>query len=262
MSAVNISQEHGVVTILLNRPEAKNALNFEVSQTIANTMNKIEQDPEVRVVVVGSAVGGVFSAGADLVEASQGKPSYDMDGANAPWGLAGMTAKTPQVPVIAAVDGLAMGGGFEIALAADILVASDAATFALPEVKVGLMAGAGGAVRLPGQLPRKIAMDLLLTGRIMHADEAHRLGLISRLVEPGTTLDVAAEIAATITKNAPLGVRGSKLTLLDLQDGIERDQVGRWQRNANEFGRILESADAQEGATAFREKRAPSWSGR
>lgn len=261
MNAVDISQRDGIVTLLLNRPKAKNAINFETSQAIANAMNDVEANPEIRAVVIGSAVEGVFSAGADLVEASQGKPSYDMDGPNAAWGLAGITEKTPRVPVIAAVDGLAMGGGFEIALAADILVASEAAFFALPEVKVGLMAGAGGAVRLPGQLPQKIAMDMLLTGRIMKADEAHRLGLISRLVEPGAALEVAQEVATTISRNAPLGVAGSKATLLNLQDGVEQAHVSRWERNAAEFAFIMASADAQEGTTAFAEKREPVWSG-
>lgn len=260
-NAVDITQHEGVVTILLNRPKAKNALNFEVSQAIANVMNEVEVSPDIRAVVVGSAVEGVFSAGADLVEASQGKPSYDMNGPNAAWGLAGLTAKTPRVPVIAAVDGLAMGGGFEIALAADIMVASDSAMFALPEVKVGLMAGAGGAVRLPGQLPQKIAMDMLLTGRNMKADEAHRLGLISRLVESGQALNVAQDIALTISKNAPLGVAGSKATLLNLQDGVEQAHVARWERNATEFAFVMASADAQEGTSAFSEKRAPVWSG-
>lgn len=261
MNAVNISRQGDVVTILLNRPEAKNAINFEVSQTIADAMNDIEASSDVRAIVVGSAVEGVFSAGADLVEASQGKPSYDVDGPNAPWGLAGITAKTPRVPVIAAVDGLAMGGGFEIALAADILVASDAAIFALPEVKVGLMAGAGGAVRLPNQLPQKVAMDMLLTGRTMKAEEAHRLGLISRLVGAGQALEAAQDIAVTISQNAPLGVLGSKATLLNLQDGVEAAQVARWARNAEEFAAVMQSSDAQEGTSAFAEKRAPAWSG-
>lgn len=262
MNVVDISQQNNIVTILLNRPEAKNAINFEVSQAIANVMNEVESNPAIRAVVVGSAVEGVFSAGADLVEASQGKPSYDMDGPNAVWGLAGLTEKTPRVPVIAAVDGLAMGGGFEIALASDILVASHAATFTLPEVKVGLMAGAGGAVRLPGQLPQKIAMDMLLTGRTMKAEEAHRLGLISRLVDVGAALDTALNVAATISENAPLGVAGSKATVLNLREGVEQAQISRWERNATEFAFVMASADAQEGTTAFAEKREPAWSGR
>src|SRR5699024_4113319 len=112
---------------------------------------------------------------------------------------------------------------------------------ALPEVKVGLMAGAGGAVRLPGQLPQKIAMDMLLTGRPMHADEAHRLGLISRLVDAGSALETAQEVAATISKNAPLGVAGSKATLLNLQNGVEQAHVARWERNATEFAFVMAS---------------------
>lgn len=262
MSPVQISEQDGIVTILLDRPKAKNAINFEVSQTIASKMNELQARDDVRAVIVGSAVEGVFSAGADLVEASQGKPAYEEDGPNAAWGLAGLTAKTLPVPVVAAIDGLAMGGGFEIALAADILIASDTAFFALPEVKVGLMAGAGGAVRLVDQLPQKVAMDMLLTGRNMQADEAHRLGLVSRLVDSGAALKVAREVAQAIAQRAPLGVRGSKATALDLLDGVERAQVKRWYRNATEFDVVMASEDAKEGTTAFREKRVPVWTGR
>lgn len=262
MSVVEMFEDNGIVTILLNRPKAKNAINFEVSETIATAMADIESRADVRAVIVGSAVEGVFSAGADLVEASQGKPSFAQDGQNAAWGLAGLTAKTVSVPVIVAVDGLAMGGGFEIALAADILIASDAASFALPEVKVGLMAGAGGAVRLPDQLPQKVAMDMLFTGRNMPVEEAHRLGLVSRLVESGKAFEVAREVAETISQRAPLGVRGSKATALDLQDGVERAQQSRWERSHAEFASVMASEDATEGATAFSEKRAPVWVGR
>lgn len=124
------------------------------------------------------------------------------------------------------------------------------------------MAGAGGAVRLPDQLPRKVALELLLTGRRLDADEAHRLGLVSRLVEPGQALTTARKLATTIAGHAPLAVRATKATALDSTDGVQRQQAERWQRNATEFGRVLASGDAAEGTAPFRDKRSPRWIGR
>lgn len=261
MAAVDITVTSGVMTVLLNRPETKNAINLQMSDAVGAAMEQADTDTRIQVVLIASAHEGIFCAGADLKATSRGEPSFAEDGPYESWGLAGCTARTPSVPVIAVVEGLALGGGFEICLAADLLVASESAAFGLPEVGVGLMAGAGGAVRLPSQLPRKVALDLLLTGRRLSAEEAHRLGLISRIVEQGTALTEAQKVAATIAGNAPLAVRASKATALDLVDGVERAQLDRWQRNTLEFAAVLDSDDAAEGAAAFRDKRAPQWTG-
>jgi crotonobetainyl-CoA hydratase len=260
--AANVTADSGVLTVLLDRPEAKNAINVAMSDAIGAAMERAETDPCIHAVVIASAHEGIFCAGADLKATSRGEPSFAADGPYGSWGLAGSTARTPSVPVIAAVEGLALGGGFEICLAADLLVATPTASFGLPEVSVGLTAGAGGAVRLPGQLPRKVALDLLLTGRRLDADEAHRLGLVSRLVEPGRALATARQIATTIAGHAPLAVRATKATALDLVNGVERGQLNRWERNAGEFEAVLASVDAAEGTAAFRDKRAPQWTGR
>lgn len=257
-----ISESSGVLTIQLDRPAAKNAINVVMSEAIGAAMERADTDPGIHAVIIASAHAEIFSAGADLKATSRGEPSFAEDGPYGSWGLAGCTARTPSVPVIAAVEGLALGGGFEICLAADLLVASTTASFGLPEVSVGLMAGAGGAVRLPCQLPRKVALDLLLTGRRLGADEAHRLGLVSRLVEPGQALATAQEAAATIAGHAPIAVRATKATALDLIEGVERRQLAEWQRNAIEFGAVLASADAAEGTAAFQDKRDPQWTGR
>lgn len=259
---VHFEVSNGIASIVLNRPDAMNAINREVSDVIAGVMQRADTDPEIKAVVIGSSHPKVFCAGADLAALSKGIAVYDTDGPNASWGLAGCTARTPAVPVIAAVDGAALGGGFEIALAADILIASSSATFGLPEVQVGLIAAAGGVVRLPRQLPRKVALDVLLTGERLDAERAYGLGLVSRLAEPGEAVDTAMEVAARIAGHAPLAVRSSKSTALELVDGVERDEVSRWERSHEAFAAILETDDAREGATAFKEKRTPSWTGR
>lgn len=259
---VHIEVEDGIASVVFNRPDAMNAVNREVSDAIATLMQQAGSDPEIKAVVLSSAHPKVFSAGADLASLSQGVEVYDTDGPNASWGLAGCTSRTPAVPVIAAVDGAALGGGFEIALAADILVASSAANFGLPEVQVGLIAAAGGAVRLPRQLPVKVAMDMLLTGERLNAERAHALGLVSRLTEPDAAFDTAMEVAARIASHAPLAIRASKATALELTGGVPREEMQRWQRNNQEFATILATDDAREGATAFTEKRTPQWSGR
>lgn len=252
----------GVVTVTLNRPEAMNAVNRELSDAIATVMQRADEDSEISSVIITSNHPKAFCAGADLEQVAHGTSLYDEEGPLAPWGLAGSTARTPSVPVIAAVEGAALGGGFEIALAADILIASPTASFGLPEVQVGLIAGAGGAVRLPRQLPRKVALDLLLTGERLSAERAHGLGLVSRLVEPGEAQSAATEVALRISANAPLAVRATKATALDLVEGVERGDLSRWKRSSAEFASVLTSQDAQEGASAFKDRRPPRWSGR
>lgn len=261
MADALVAVEDGIMTITLNRPEAMNAVSLEMSDTVAAAMEQADTDPGVHVVVITSSSTKAFCAGADLKATSQGQALFDADGPHGSWGLAGATRRTPAVPVIAAVEGLALGGGFEIALAADILIASTASSFGLPEVTVGLMAGAGGAVRLPGQLPPKVAMPMLLAGERLDAQRAYQLGLVSRLVEPGTVDAEAREMAQRIAAAAPLAVRGTKAVALNLQDGLQDGHRAAWARNDAEFAAVMASADATEGTTAFREKRRPVWTG-
>lgn len=260
--AVHVDLSDGVLTIVLDRLEALNAFDAASSDAVGAAMERADTDPAVRAVLFTSAHPKVFSAGADLKATAAGESAFDAAGPYASWGLAGATARTPRVPVVVGVDGLALGGGFELCLAADVLVASESAAFGLPEVAVGLMPGAGGAVRLPDQLPRKVAMDLMLTGRRLAAEEAHRLGLVSRLVPAGEAAEQAREVAAHIARQAPLGVVAAKAVALDLVDGVERAQQARWERNRNEFAAVMASDDAHEGTTAFIEKRTPHWTGR
>ena len=173
-------------------------------------------------------------------------------------GFAGIVERPPRKPLIAAVEGHALAGGFEIALSCDLLVASQTARFGIPEVRRGLIAAAGGLLRLPTVLPKNLAMELALTGRFMAADEAWRAGLLNRLVEPGTALDVARALALEIAANAPLSVAIGKQIIRDGKTWPEADMFVRQKALADA---VLESQDAQEGARAFAEKRAPVWRG-
>ncbi|MGO1592508.1 enoyl-CoA hydratase-related protein [Ancrocorticia sp.] len=258
---VLIEQAEGIILITLNRPRARNAINRAMSDAIAETMQRADTDPAVRAMVITSSTSTSFCAGADLKETAQGVDLYASTGPLASWGLAGSTARTPSVPVIAAVEGQALGGGFEIVLAADIVVASSEASFGLPEVRVGLMPGAGGAVRLPRQLPRKVAMDMMLTRETLSAGRAYSLGLVSRLTDPGSAHREAYSVAEAIANGAPLAVRATKEVALELNEGVESDETTRWQRNEKVFGRIMASNDAREGTEAFSEKREPVWAG-
>ena len=261
MSAALIETADQVMTITLNRPEAFNAVNMEMSNLVAKALESAEKDAGVRVVVICGAGSKAFCSGADLKAASRGEELFDSKGKYGEWGLAGCTGRTITKPVIAAVEGIAYGGGFEVALAADIIVASSAAKFALPEVKVGQLAGAGGAVRLPRQLPLKVAMDMLLSGEPINAERAYSFGLVSRLAEPGHAYAEALELARAISKNAPLSLQATKKVAVQLEGGRQGTEQAAWHVNASEFPKILASSDAKEGAAAFTEKRAPQWTG-
>lgn len=254
--------EDGVLTITINRPEAMNALNLAVSDGVARAMTLAESDHAVRVVVLAGAGDRAFSAGADLKEVAEGRPNYDAGGPYGEWGLGGHTRRTSTKPVIAAVDGIAYGGGFELALNADLIVASRTSRFALPEVKVGLFAGAGGAIRLARLLPRPVATRILLTGDPLSAEEAAAHGLIAELTEPGEALDVARSLARRIAAGSPLGLAATKIVLRSLDNGHDQTEAEHWARSDALFATIISSADAAEGARAFAEKRPPRWRGR
>lgn len=261
MNAVLVERDGPVTIVTINRPKARNAINRAVSDGVANALRAADADDDVRVIVITGA-GGNFCAGADLKEIMHGGEVFASYGPNAAWGLAGSTERTTSKPVIAAVEGNAFGGGFEIALAADIVVADPGARFALPEVKVGLIAAAGGVIRLIKMLPEKIALDLLLTGDPIDAAAAHSYGVVSRISASGGALAEAVELGKRVAANAPFSVVSTKRLARDLVDGEDRPLRDGWQRTKELFTEAVSREDSREGVMAFAEKRAPRWTGR
>jgi enoyl-CoA hydratase len=239
-----------VLIITINRPEVRNAIDLAVSQAVADALDLLDTDATLRVGVLTGA-GGNFSSGMDLQAFLAGEPIEI--GSR---GVLGLTKQPPAKPLIAAVEGYALAGGFEAALACDLIVASVTARFGMPEVRRGLAATAGGLLRLPRQIPPRIAMELVLTGRHIAASRAERLGLINQVVAPGKALGAALSLASCIAANAPLAVEASKRIVNEQQDWSLEDRFDRQQRIA---GSIIGSDDAQEGARAFFEKRPPVW---
>ena len=245
-----------VLIITLNRPEARNAVNAAVSTAVGDALQQAQEDPEVRAVVITGA-GETFCAGADLKAISRRESIFHPD--HGDWGFAGYVQHYIDKPTIAAVNGTALGGGTELALASDLVVAEESSSFGLPEVKRGLIAAAGGVFRIVEQLPRKVAMRLLFTGEPITAAEALNWGLINEVVPDGTAVDAALALAERITGNAPLAVWASKRVAYGVDDGvIVGDQAG-WSRTMREIGAVLKSEDAKEGPRAFAEKRPPVW---
>ena len=245
-----------VLIITLNRPEARNAVNAAVSTAVGDALQQAQEDPEVRAVVITGA-GETFCAGADLKAISRRESIFHPDRGD--WGFAGYVQHYIDKPTIAAVNGTALGGGTELALASDLVVAEESSSFGLPEVKRGLIAAAGGVFRIVEQLPRKVAMRLLFTGEPITAAEALNWGLINEVVPDGTAVDAALALAERITGNAPLAVWASKRVAYGVDDGvIVGDQAG-WSRTMREIGAVLKSEDAKEGPRAFAEKRPPVW---
>jgi enoyl-CoA hydratase len=241
-----------VLIVTINRPGQRNAINQEVATRLSQAWQRLDDDASLRVAVLTGA-GGAFSAGMDLHALRCG------EGASAGGrGFAGTVERPPGKPLIAAVEGWALGGGFELALACDLIVASETARFGLPEVTRGVVAAGGGALRLAQRVPHAAAMELVLTGAPIDAARAERLGLVNRLTPPGQALAVAVRLAASIAANAPLAVRASKRVVTE-SPGWSPEHA--FQRQSQIFGPVLASADAREGARAFTEKRPPTWSG-
>ncbi len=254
--AVLTERRGNVLLITLNRPQARNAVNAAVSTGVGDALHEAQHDPEVRAVVITGA-GQSFCAGADLKAISRREGIYHPE--HAEWGFAGYVQHVIDKPTIAAVNGTALGGGTELALASDLVVAEEGARFGLPEVKRGLIAAAGGVFRIVDQLPRKVAMELLFTGEPMSSADALKWGLVNQVVPDGTVVDAALALAERITVNAPLAVWASKRVAAGIDDGvITGDEVG-WTRTMREMGAVLRSADAKEGPLAFAEKRQPVW---
>jgi enoyl-CoA hydratase len=242
----------GIAVITINRPQARNAVNEAVARGIAAALDELGDRGDVRVLVLTGA-GNTFSAGMDLKGFLAGENS--MAGGR---GFGGIAERPPAKPIIAAVEGYALAGGFELALSCDLVVASEEATFGLPEVTRGLVAGAGGLLRLPARIPYHIAMEIALTGDRLPAARLHGAGLVNRLVAPGLALAEARTIAARIARNAPLSLTATKRIVVESADWPAAEAFAR----QGEIMRpVFTSADAIEGAAAFAEKRAPVWRG-
>lgn len=250
--AVLTEVDGGVAVVTINRPEARNAINGEVARGIAAALENLDDDPGVRVLILTGA-GGTFSAGMDLKAFLAGETP-----AVPGRGFAGIVEQPPAKPVIAAVEGYALAGGFEVALSCDLIVAADTAKFGLPEVRRGLAAGAGGLLRLPRRVPYHLAMEIALTGEHFPAERLHQAGLVNRLTGSGQALTAARELAAVVALGAPLSLTVSKKILVESADW-PMDQA--FARQGELIGRVFTSADAMEGAAAFAEKRAPVWRG-
>ena len=246
---VLVSHADGVAVITINRPEARNAVNRAVAEGVAAAVDELDGRDDLVVGIVTGA-GGTFSAGMDLKAFVAGERPFVGDR-----GFAGIVRRPPRKPLIAAVEGWAVAGGFEIALACDLIVAARDARFGIPEVKRGLVAAGGALIRLPRRIPYHLAVELALTGDPIDAERAHAVGLVARLAEPGGAVAAATELATTIAANGPLAVAATKRILT-------ADEAGAWERQAEITEPVFASEDAREGARAFAEKRRPVWRGR
>ena len=260
--AVLVESRGHVRIITINRPQARNAINREVTDLIGRALHDADGDDDVRAIVLTGAGTAAFCAGADLKALAAGQRIDATDRDARRWGFAGVVEHPISTPIIAAVNGFALGGGTELVLAADLAIAVDTAEFGLPEVKRGIYAAAGGAFRLADQLPPKLAMEYLLTGKSMDAARASELGLINRVVAADDLLPAAIELAEQIAANAPVAVQATKRLARGIIDGDIPDERAAWDANKVEARAVFSSADAAEGPRAFAEKRAPVWSGR
>ena len=250
-----IVQEH-IALVTIQRPDVRNSVNLEVAQGLDAAVKRVEADPEIRVAILTGAGGAAFCAGADLnlVAAGQIDDLYTPDGQ-----FAGFVCHPRKTPWIAAVDGFAMAGGCEIALACDMIVASENSVFGLPEVTRGLVAAAGGVYRVVRAMPRAIAMELLATADRLPAARAAELGLVNHLAEPGKAVERAIELAARIAANAPVAVQES---LQLAREAFDHDDATLFAMGLAAQDRIKLTEDFAEGPRAFIEKRAPQWKGR
>lgn len=238
----------------LNRPKAMNAVNHVVSQQFEAAMDDFERDDDMWVGIVTSSHPKVFCAGADLKAISSGKRIETRKG-----GFAGFVKYPRTKPMIAAVDGYCLAGGFEIAMTCDFIVASRKSKFGLPEVKRSLVAAAGGLFRLPQKLPRAVALEILLTGDPMEAEKLRAFGLVNEVVENGFALEAAIRFAKRILVNAPLAVREAKACVDEMRGMSEEDA---FDRSTEGMMNLMQTPDFREGPRAFIEKRAPRWTGR
>ncbi|GGU41332.1 crotonase/enoyl-CoA hydratase family protein [Lentzea flava] len=247
MTVVRTERVGSALLITIDRPQARNAVDAAVAAELAAALDEVEATPELRVGVLTGA-GGTFSAGMDLKAALKGE-SPEIPGR----GFGGLTEAELSKPLIAAVEGFAMGGGFELALGCDLIVAAEDAKFGLPEVKRGLIAAGGGVVRLPQRIPHHLAMELLLTGEPVDGRRAGELGLANRVVANGEAAAVALQLAEKIAENAPLALAAVKNVVRSADP---------WAAQRTEIAKLMTTADVREGMTAFAERRTPQWTGR
>jgi enoyl-CoA hydratase len=252
-AAVLTEAADAVLLITLNRPEARNAVNAALAEGMAEALDRLDGDDDLRAGILTGA-GSSFCAGMDLKAFVAGERPYA-----AGRGFAGIAERPPAKPLIAAIEGYAVAGGFEVALACDLIVAARDAKLGIPEVKRSLVAAAGALIRLPRRIPYHLAMELALTGDPIGAERAHAVGIVNRLAEPGGAVATARELAAAIVANGPLAIAASKRIVVAAQDWTEAEA---WERQREIAEPVFTSEDAREGATAFAEKRAPVWRGR
>ncbi len=250
--AVLTEVSDGIAVITINRPEARNAVNGEVARGVAAGVEEFDASPDVSVLILTGA-GGTFSAGMDLKGFLTGDAPTAGDR-----GFGGITQRPPAKPVIAAVEGYALAGGFELVLACDLVVASEAAKFGLPEVRRGLVAGAGGLLRLPKRIPYHLAMEIALTGEHYTAARLHQAGLVNEIVPAGQALAAARILAARIALGGPLALQATKRVITESADWSSAEA---FDRQTEIISPVFTSADAREGAMAFAEKRSPNWRG-
>jgi enoyl-CoA hydratase len=252
MPAVLTDVSDGVAVITINRPEARNAVNGEVARGIAEAVDELDASKDVQVLILTGA-GGTFSAGMDLKGFLTGdSPAFGDRG------FGGIVQRPPVKPVIAAVEGYALAGGFELVLSCDLVVASEEARFGLPEVRRSLVAGAGGLLRLPKRIPYHLAMEIALTGEHYPALRLQQAGLVNRLVPAGQALEAAKELARRVALGGPLALAATKRVIVESADWPTAEA---FQRQGEIITPVFVSADAREGAMAFAEKRSPVWKG-
>jgi len=251
--AVLTERRDNVLVITLNRPEARNAVNLALAEGVAAALDELDADDELSVGVLTGAGNG-FSSGMDLKAFVAGEVPYVGDR-----GFGGITRRASEKPLIAAIEGFAVAGGLEVALACDLLVAARGAKLGIPEAKRSLVAAGGALLRLPERIPYHLAMELALTGEPITAERAAELGLVNRLADPGGALEAALELATEVAANGPLALVASKRILQESGDWSHEEM---WERQNEIAGTVMVSEDAREGAVAFAEKRPPVWKGR
>ena len=251
--SVLTDREGKLLIVTINRSEARNAVDVSVAEGLEAAIAELDADPDLQVGVLTGA-GGTFCAGMDLKAFARGERPFTKRG-----GFAGIVERPPEKILIAAIEGFALAGGLEIALACDLLVAARDAKLGIPEVGVGLIAMGGGLLHLPRRIPYHLAMEMAVTGDPISAEEAQRRGLVNRLSDPGQALAAAVAMGERVAANAPLALAASKRTLVSVRDWTTSEE---WQRQAELAEPIFGSEDAREGALAFAEKRTPNWQGR
>ena len=250
--AVLTEVDGNVLIVTINRPEAKNAMNQAAAQAIGAAMDRLDAEVDLRCAILTGA-GGTFCSGMDLKGFLRGeRPTVPGRG------FGSLSQWTPKKPIIAAIDGYALAGGLELALACDLIVASSTAKFGIPEAKRGLAAAAGGLIKLPRQIPPRVAMELALTGDFITAARAYELGFINQVSE-GPALTAAKELAARVAQNGPLALIASKAIIRESHEWTEAEM---WDKQEAYISPVFQSSDAREGAAAFAEKRKPDWQGK